>query len=245
MTDALTAAGHPDLAHRLLLEKGCPSWLYPVTMGATTVWERWDSMLPDGTVNPGQMTSFNHYALGAVADWMHRTVAGLAPAAPGYREFTVRPLPYRALTHASARHLTPYGEASVSWRRENGRFRLDVVVPVGARATIHLPGEGWPALTARHGKHFWTIEDPCPASAPSEVVTVRDLMDEPGLWGRAADALTRHGLGDDSAQLARRLAPFLDVPARELPALLNRVLFEDGGADAATALETLLSSTTD
>ncbi|WP_327699294.1 glycoside hydrolase family 78 protein [Streptomyces sp. NBC_00459] len=245
MTDALTAAGHPDLAHRLLLEKGCPSWLYPVTMGATTVWERWDSMLPDGTVNPGQMTSFNHYALGAVADWMHRTVAGLAPAAPGYREFTVRPLPYRALTHASARHLTPYGEASVSWRRENGRFRLDVVVPVGTRATIHLPGEGWPALTARHGKHFWTIEDPCPAPAPSEVVTVRDLMDEPGLWGRAADALTRHGLGDDPAQLARRLAPFLDIPARELPALLNRVLFEDGGADAATALETLLSSTTD
>ena len=62
-----------------------PSWLYPVTMGATTIWERWDSMLPDGTINPGQMTSFNHYALGAVADWMHRTVGGLAPAEPGYR----------------------------------------------------------------------------------------------------------------------------------------------------------------
>ncbi len=78
-------------------------------------------LLLDGRVNPGRMTSFNHYALGAVADWMHRTVAGLAPAAPGYREITVRPLPDRSLAHASARHLTPYGEASVSWRRVDGR----------------------------------------------------------------------------------------------------------------------------
>ena len=66
VTDALTDTGHLDAAYRLLLERTCPSWLYPVTMGATTVWERWDSMLPDGTINPGEMTSFNHYALGAV-----------------------------------------------------------------------------------------------------------------------------------------------------------------------------------
>ncbi|WP_419994072.1 family 78 glycoside hydrolase catalytic domain [Streptomyces boninensis] len=160
MTDALTACGHADTAYRLLLERGCPSWLYPVTMGATTVWERWDSMLPDGTVNPGEMTSFNHYALGAVADWMHRTVAGLAPAAPGYREITVRPLPDGALSHASARHLTPYGEASVAWRRADGRFALDVVVPVGARATVHLPG-GDAAVAVGHGRHSWTVTDPC------------------------------------------------------------------------------------
>ncbi len=95
----------------------CPSWLYPVTMGATTVWERWDSMLPDGRINPGEMTSFNHYALGAVADWLHRTVAGLAPAAPGYRRITVRPQPGPVLADAAARHLTPYGEAAVEWRR--------------------------------------------------------------------------------------------------------------------------------
>ena len=72
ISDALTLTGHLDHAYRLLLERECPSWLYPVTMGATTIWERWDSMLPDGSINPGQMTSFNHYALGAVADWMHR-----------------------------------------------------------------------------------------------------------------------------------------------------------------------------
>ena len=77
--DALTSAGAVDNAYQLLRQTGCPSWLYPVTMGATTVWERWDSMLPDGSVNPGQMTSFNHYAFGAVADWMHRVIGGLAP----------------------------------------------------------------------------------------------------------------------------------------------------------------------
>ena len=86
VTDALTNAGELATAYELLLQRENPSWLYPVTMGATTIWERWDSMLPDGTINPGDMTSFNHYAFGAVADWLHRTVGGLAPAAPGYRK---------------------------------------------------------------------------------------------------------------------------------------------------------------
>ena len=81
--DALTQTGHLDTARRLLVQTENPSWLYPVTMGATTIWERWDSMLPDGTINPGQMTSFNHYAFGAIGDWLHRVVAGLAPDAPG------------------------------------------------------------------------------------------------------------------------------------------------------------------
>ena len=83
---ALTETGRVDLAYRMLLQPGIPGWMYPITMGATTVWERWDSMLPDGTVNPGEMTSFNHYALGSVADWLHRVVAGISPLAPGYRE---------------------------------------------------------------------------------------------------------------------------------------------------------------
>ena len=93
VTDALTATGHLDDAYRLLLQRECPSWLYPVTMGATTIWERWDSMLPDGTINPGEMTSFNHYALGAVADWMHRTIGGIAPLEPGYSKVLIAPQP--------------------------------------------------------------------------------------------------------------------------------------------------------
>ena len=112
--DALTRTGHTDTAYRLLLQQECPSWLYPVTMGATTIWERWDSLLPDGMVNPSGMTSFNHYALGAVADWLHGTVAGLAPAEPGYRRLRVEPRPGGGLTHANARLRTPYGLAEVS-----------------------------------------------------------------------------------------------------------------------------------
>ena len=90
-------------------------------MGATTIWERWDSMLPDGSINPGDMTSFNHYAFGAVADWLHRTVAGLAPAAPGYRRLRIAPRPGPGITSAAATHETPYGTAAVAWTLTTGR----------------------------------------------------------------------------------------------------------------------------
>lgn len=138
--DALWDAEEYDTAYRLLLGKACPSWLYPVTMGATTIWERWDSMLPDGSVNPGEMTSFNHYALGAVADWLHRAVAGLAPAAPGYRRLLVRPRPGGGLTHATAAHDTPYGRAEVAWTLDDGELHLTVTVPPNTTAIIDLPG---------------------------------------------------------------------------------------------------------
>jgi alpha-L-rhamnosidase len=154
VADALTTTGHADVAYRLLLQTECPSWLYPVTMGATTIWERWDSMLPDGSINPGEMTSFNHYALGAIADWLHRCVAGLAPAAPGYRQIVVRPEISSALTSASARHLTPYGEARVAWELDGDGFHLTVRVPVGTTAHVYLPGASTPELV-EHGDHSW------------------------------------------------------------------------------------------
>ncbi|SFS13631.1 alpha-L-rhamnosidase [Microbacterium sp. cf046] len=151
VSDALTRTGHLDKAYDLLLEQGCPSWLYQVVMGATTVWERWDSLLPDGAVNPGTMTSFNHYALGAVADWLHRVVGGLAPGAPGYRVVRFAPQPGGGLTSASARHRTPYGVASISWRVEDDRLVVDALVPVGATGVLELPGQ--PAETLGHGIH--------------------------------------------------------------------------------------------
>lgn len=127
--DALVRAGSPDHAYRLLMQQECPSWLYAATMGATTIWERWDSTLPDGSINPGEMTSFNHYAFGAVADFLHRRVAGLAPGAAGYRVIDVAPLVGGKLTSARASHGTPYGEASVAWRRSGTEFELVVDVP--------------------------------------------------------------------------------------------------------------------
>ncbi|MEV4347023.1 family 78 glycoside hydrolase catalytic domain [Actinoplanes sp. NPDC049596] len=241
MTDALADSGHPDLAYRLLLQTGCPSWLYPVTMGATTVWERWDSMLPDGSINPGEMTSFNHYALGAVADWLHRRVAGLAPAEPGYRLIEVRPLPSRHLSFASARHLTPYGEASVSWRRSDGSLHLEVVIPVGARAVVLIPGAGH-SVEVGHGRHSWTVDDPYGSLIAVPVdLTLRQLMDHEPSWDKALAAAREAGVADDEAVLADRLAPFLDAPASEFVDAATAHGFIPGGNELAARLNTLLS----
>ncbi|MFD1718754.1 alpha-L-rhamnosidase [Georgenia deserti] len=159
IADALTDTGHADVAGRLLLQTGVPSWLYAVTMGATTVWERWDSMLPDGTINPGQMTSFNHYAFGAVADWMYRRLAGLAPAAPGYRQLRIAPVPVAGIEHASARHETPYGVAEAGWRAAgDGDLLVRAVVPANTTAVVELPGTA--PYDVGSGRHEWTVADP-------------------------------------------------------------------------------------
>ena len=158
INDALTQTGHADVAARLLTQTECPSWLYPVTMGATTIWERWDSMLPDGTINPGQMTSFNHYAFGAVADWLHRVLAGLAPAEPGYRRLRIEPHPLPGFDFADAAHETPYGKAAVRWDRSGDEVTFSATVPAGVTADVLLP-DG-----ARHqvgsGEHAWTAIAP-------------------------------------------------------------------------------------
>jgi alpha-L-rhamnosidase len=153
--DALCSVGEYETAYRLLTQKDCPSWLYPITMGATTIWERWDSLLPDGSVNPGEMTSFNHYALGAIADWLHRTVAGLAPAEPGYRRLDIRPIPGGGLTYAQARHITPYGLAEVGWKIEGGQIQIEVVVPPNTTARVALPGKEGEAIEVLSGTHRW------------------------------------------------------------------------------------------
>ena len=139
--DALTTTGHLDEAYRLLLQREVPSWLYPVTMGATTIWERWDSMLPDGSINPGKMTSFNHYALGAVADWMHRVIGGIAPLEPGYATVLVAPQPGGDIRWARASLETRHGTIGVSWSVEGAEeLRLDVSVPDGVTALVRRPG---------------------------------------------------------------------------------------------------------
>ncbi len=148
VTEALSRTGHVAEAYRLLLETGNPSWLYPVTMGATTIWERWDSMLPDGTINPGQMTSFNHYALGAVADWLHRVVAGLAPAEPGYRTVRIAPRPGGDLTWAKASLATAHGRIDVGWQLLDDHIVLDVSLPAGVTAELDLVGVEQSTLTA-------------------------------------------------------------------------------------------------
>jgi alpha-L-rhamnosidase len=112
-------------------------------------------MLPDGTINPGEMTSFNHYALGAVADFLHRTVAGLAPAGPGYRRMLVRPRPGGGLTHARAAHDTSYGRAEVSWAVTGDQLTLHVLVPPNTTAAVHLPDAPDQPIETGPGQHVF------------------------------------------------------------------------------------------
>ena len=190
--DALCQTGHFLTAYRLLLQQENPSWLYPVTMGATTIWERWDSMLPDGSINPGEMTSFNHYALGAVADWMHRTIGSLAPLEPGYQRIEIRPRPGGGITHASARHITPYGLAESKWKIENGTFTLEITVPANCSALVTLPGAAAP-LEVGSGSWHWSVpyQDP-DARGPFTVNdAVGDILGDPAARTALLQALDR------------------------------------------------------
>lgn len=160
--DALSANDHAAEAYRMLLTDEPPSWLYPLTQGATTIWERWDSLRPDGRINTNGMTSFNHYAFGAIADWLHRVVAGLTPTAPGYRTFRVAPRPGPGIDRAAATFRSPYGVASSEWSVEGDTFSLRVRVPVGATAHVVLPS-GETVTDVPHGTHSWTESLPSPA----------------------------------------------------------------------------------
>ncbi|KAH8724381.1 bacterial alpha-L-rhamnosidase domain protein [Phaeosphaeriaceae sp. PMI808] len=139
---SLTKTGQSNLFYRMLLHRENPSWLYPVTMGATTIWERWDSMLPDGSVNPGDMTSFNHYALGAVASWMYNVILGVKAAEPGWRAFHIEPIPGGGLRWAEGSYLSAYGNITVRWeiKDNNKLFWIRVLVPPNTTAKVRLPG---------------------------------------------------------------------------------------------------------
>lgn len=157
VADALNRTGHIETAYDLLLERECPSWLYTVLQGGTTIWERWDSMLPDGTINPGEMTSFNHFALGSVADFMHREIAGITPLAPGYRRILFRPRPGGNLTHASGRHDCPYGTVASHWRVVNGEYNLEVSLPSGTDGVVELPDGSTSTIGSGHHTFTWHV----------------------------------------------------------------------------------------
>jgi alpha-L-rhamnosidase len=187
-------------------------------MGATTIWERWDSMLPDGTINTGEMTSFNHYALGAVADWMHRTIGGLTPAEPGYRRIEIRPRPGGGLTHCRAAHRTPYGLAECAWRIEDGKFDLDVIVPANTTASVTLPGETT-ALDVGSGAWHWSA--PYQDADARGPYTVDDM------------------LGEILSEPAARTA-VLDVLDRvKAPGFLRTVIFDERNMPLRQALHML------
>ncbi|KAL4874578.1 bacterial alpha-L-rhamnosidase-domain-containing protein [Aspergillus karnatakaensis] len=161
--EALAETGHEETAYKMLLNETCPSWLYPISMGATTIWERWDSMKPDGSINGGEMTSFNHYAFGAVSKFLIERLAGLQRVGPGWKHSKIAPLLGGGFTSASASHVTPYGLVSCQWDLsgetvESGlqKLSLEVVVPPTTTMEVELPTVGGTEIH-RVGSGTWSF----------------------------------------------------------------------------------------
>jgi alpha-L-rhamnosidase len=139
----LTDFGYNDLAYMLLFNKKYPSWLYPITKGATTIWERWDGIKRDGTFQSEGMNSFNHYAYGAVGKWIYGFISGinLDPNYPGYKNIIIDPNAPKELKFANAEYHSIYGNISSAWKLENGTYILDVKIPANTTADVFLPTE--------------------------------------------------------------------------------------------------------
>lgn len=157
----LSGNGKLDAAYALLNQKTWPSWLFAVTQGATTIWERWDGWTEEhGFQNP-EMNSFNHYAYGSIGAWMYNTIAGIEVdlAQPGYKHSIIRPQPGGGLTHASGKLKTLYGTLESSWEFKQGKFKLRVVVPPNTSATVQLPIKDGAKLTLNGKVTTGTVHD--------------------------------------------------------------------------------------
>ena len=135
----LSENGMHDLARTLLLNDDYPSWLYEVKKGATTIWERWNAIQPDGTLFEPSMSSFNHYAYGSVGDWLYRKVAGIECLEAGFRKIRIKPYPVRELGAVLAQYTASYGRISVAYFYESGKIHWEIIVPANTETVIELP----------------------------------------------------------------------------------------------------------
>jgi alpha-L-rhamnosidase len=141
---ALSENGHPETAYYLLFQDKYPSWLFPVTMGATTIWERWDGIKPDSTFQNVGMNSFNHYAYGAIGEWIYQNVTGIKidPENPGYKNVRIKPLPTDKLDYAKSWHTGPYGKIESGWKSAGDALEFHIIIPPNSTARICLPASG-------------------------------------------------------------------------------------------------------
>lgn len=145
----LSENGHTNVAYDLLFQETYPSWLYPVKMGATTIWERWDGIKSDSTFQDAGMNSFNHYAYGAIGDWMYRVTAGLEIGQVAYKHILIQPQPTPKLNYAKATFQSSYGEIISGWERQGEKIKLTVKIPANTTATVRLPTQN--ASSIREG----------------------------------------------------------------------------------------------
>jgi alpha-L-rhamnosidase len=139
LAPVLEKIGRTDIMFEMLFKETYPSWFYSINQGATTMWERWNSYTLKDGFHPGGMNSFNHYAYGAIGQWMYERIAGIKPTMAGYKEILIAPIQGGPLTSAEASYNSPYGKVSSAWKMENGTFELIATVPPNTSAKIVVP----------------------------------------------------------------------------------------------------------
>ncbi|MET3806149.1 hypothetical protein ABIB25_003158 [Nakamurella sp. UYEF19] len=168
---ALTDIGRSDVAYRVLLNKDYPSWGYEISKGATTVWERWDSIKQDGSFGDVGMNSFNHYAYGSVGAWMYDTIGGISALEPGYKKTLIAPVPGGDLTSSSMDYQTPYGKVSSDWTKTAGSYHLDVSVPANTTARVVVPAVN-PLAVTEGGQSLASADGVVSSTDTGQTVTV-------------------------------------------------------------------------
>ena len=135
LMDVLCDNGRSDIAYKLLFQTACPSWLYEVNAGATTIWESWGAILADGTVST---YSYNHYAFGCIGEWMYRHLGGLKALDPGYKKMLISPNFDSGLTSVALNEMTPFGNVAISWKLVDQTIMMHVEIPANTTAVIKL-----------------------------------------------------------------------------------------------------------
>ncbi|MFA6245392.1 MAG: glycoside hydrolase family 78 protein [Mucilaginibacter sp.] len=139
LCDALSKFGYADVAYKLLLQDTYPSWLYPIKAGATTIWERWDGIRTDGSFEESSMNSYNHYAYGAIGDWMYQNITGIQAAEPGYKKIIIKPVLGGGLSWAEGAYDCPYGRIESKWKISGNKLDMTVTIPPNTTADIFIP----------------------------------------------------------------------------------------------------------
>jgi alpha-L-rhamnosidase len=156
LCSVLSRFGYEDIAYKLLLQDTYPSWLYPIKAGATTIWERWDGIKTDGSFEDPSMNSYNHYAYGAIGDWMYQNIAGIQAAAPGYKKIIIKPIIGGGLTWAEGKYACPYGQISCRWEVTGSKLNMKVTIPKNTTAEIFVPnvkGDNFKKFTVNGGDY--------------------------------------------------------------------------------------------
>lgn len=226
----LSETGHLDVAYRLLNNDTFPSWGYQIKNGATTMWERWDSIKPDGSFQDIGMNSFNHYAYGAVGDWMYRNIAGIQhdPANPGYKHILIKPLPGGNLTSARGSYDSIYGTITSDWKMEGDTiFKHHITIPVNTTATVYIPADSQWSVTEsgqfahlspgvqfvgmENGNAVYTI------GSGEYQFTVDPLIGKLGAALDETEKLIDHAAGlSETGELTAELTQYLNDHAEEL-----------------------------